>query len=296
MATSTVRLAAAGDTVAFARIVAAYHADMVRVAYVVAGGDQDLADDAVQAAWSIAWRKLGSLRDPERLKPWLVSVAANEARQLCRRRRRASVVEIDVAVDDPGRARPGRAGRRARPRARAPTPHRRRAGAPRPALRGRPRLDRDRGARRAARRHHPLAARPTRRPPPEGALRCLSSIPSTRGSPPRSTPSRTAPRRAWTRRPWPHGRSAADAPAPFAWLWSPLPVPAGLVLTLVVAACGSLPGPCRWERPWDRAPRLSPLRRRPPRRRRLPHRRRPPRRPPTEGRRGRQWDRDRSPS
>ena len=84
MATSIVQLAAAGDTVAFARIVAAYHADMIRVAYVVSGGDQDIADDAVQAAWSIAWRKLGSLRDPDRLKPWLVSVAANEARQLCR--------------------------------------------------------------------------------------------------------------------------------------------------------------------------------------------------------------------
>ena len=101
MATSAIRLAAAGDTVAFARIVTAYHADMVRVAYVVAGGSQDLADDAVQAAWAIAWRRLRSLRDPERLKPWLVSVAANEARQLCRRQRRVAVVEIDVAMHDP---------------------------------------------------------------------------------------------------------------------------------------------------------------------------------------------------
>ena len=101
MATTTVRLAAAGDTVAFARIVAAYHADMVRVAYVVAGGDQDLADDAVQAAWSVAWRKLGTLRDPERLKPWLISVAANEARQQCRRQRRVAVVEIDLAAGVP---------------------------------------------------------------------------------------------------------------------------------------------------------------------------------------------------
>lgn len=101
MATTTVRLAAAGDTVAFARIVAAYHGDMVRVAYVVSGGDQDVADDAVQAAWSVAWRKLGSLRDLDRLKPWLVSVAANEARQQCRRRRRAAVIEIDIAGDAP---------------------------------------------------------------------------------------------------------------------------------------------------------------------------------------------------
>lgn len=44
---STVRLAADGDRVAFARIVEAYHADMVRVAYVVAGGDQAAAEDAI---------------------------------------------------------------------------------------------------------------------------------------------------------------------------------------------------------------------------------------------------------
>jgi RNA polymerase sigma-70 factor (ECF subfamily) len=106
MATSTIRLAAAGDTVAFARIVEAFHADMTRVAYVVSGGDQDLADDAVQAAWSVAWCKLGSLRDPERLKPWLVSVAANEARQLGRRQRRRAIVEIEATAVDPAAADP----------------------------------------------------------------------------------------------------------------------------------------------------------------------------------------------
>ncbi len=102
MAASIVQLAAAGDAVAFARIVAAYHADMVRVAYVVSGGDQDVADDAVQAAWSIAWRKLDSLRDPDRLKPWLVAVAANEARQLCRRQRSRWVVHLDVGLTELG--------------------------------------------------------------------------------------------------------------------------------------------------------------------------------------------------
>ncbi len=100
MPTSMIRLAAAGDTVAFARLVAAYHRDMVRVAFVVCGGSQDLADDAVQAAWAIAWRKLRSVRDPDRVKPWLVSVAANEARQMWRREHRRYVTEIDVAAYD----------------------------------------------------------------------------------------------------------------------------------------------------------------------------------------------------
>lgn len=98
-ASSIVDLAAAGDTVAFARLVAAYHADMIRVAFVIAGGSQDLADDAVQAAWTTAWRKLGTVRDPDRVKSWLVAIAANEARQLCRKRRRAAVAEI--AIDTP---------------------------------------------------------------------------------------------------------------------------------------------------------------------------------------------------
>src|SRR5262245_45851546 len=83
-----IALAAAGDEAAFARIIRAHHDDMTRVCYIVSG-DLDLAEEAVQAAWGIAWRKLGTVRDPSRLRSWLVSVAANEARQIVRRRRRA---------------------------------------------------------------------------------------------------------------------------------------------------------------------------------------------------------------
>ena len=91
------RLAADGDEVAFARIVDAHHADMSSVCFVVTGGDAELAEEAVQSAWPIAWRKLHTVRDPERLRPWLVSIAVNEARQLGRRRRRGRVLEISIA-------------------------------------------------------------------------------------------------------------------------------------------------------------------------------------------------------
>ena len=90
--------AATGDEVAFARIVAAHHDDMARVAFVVCG-DVDLAQDAVQAAWPKVWAKLGTVRDPLRLRPWLVSVAANEAKQLARGRNRRRVREITIDVD-----------------------------------------------------------------------------------------------------------------------------------------------------------------------------------------------------
>lgn len=88
--------ALAGDAVALERIIVRYHADMSRICVVVTG-DPSVADDAVQSAWEIAWRKLHTLRDPERLRPWLMAIAVNEARAIVRRQRRHVVVEIDVA-------------------------------------------------------------------------------------------------------------------------------------------------------------------------------------------------------
>src|SRR5262245_53749367 len=101
----TVNAAASGDQAAFARIVTAHHGDMSRVAYLVSG-DLEIAAEAVQSAWAIAWRKLDALQDADRLRPWLVSIAANEARQALRRRRRRTVVEI--TVDDLGEPATGR--------------------------------------------------------------------------------------------------------------------------------------------------------------------------------------------
>lgn len=96
---SAVAMAVAGDELAFARIVKAHHDDMLRVSYVICR-DPELAQDAVQQAWSIAWRQLGRLREPERIKSWLIAIAANEARQLMRRSRRRHVVELDLREPD----------------------------------------------------------------------------------------------------------------------------------------------------------------------------------------------------
>jgi RNA polymerase sigma-70 factor (ECF subfamily) len=96
-----VERATAGDEIAFARIVAAFHEDLARIAYFVTG-DLDVAEEAEQAAWTIAYRRLKDLRDPDRLRPWLMSIAANEARQIARSRRRRRVRELSVA--DRGRS------------------------------------------------------------------------------------------------------------------------------------------------------------------------------------------------
>jgi RNA polymerase sigma-70 factor (ECF subfamily) len=98
-AVATVRSAATGDAVAFTRLVEAHHRSMARVAYVIVG-DIESANDAVQTAWAIAWQRLGSLRDPSRVRAWLIAIAANEARKgLTRRRREAMVVDISDQIE-----------------------------------------------------------------------------------------------------------------------------------------------------------------------------------------------------
>jgi RNA polymerase sigma-70 factor (ECF subfamily) len=85
--------AAAGDEVAFRSIVDANHDDMVRVCTYVTR-NEGLAEDAVQIAWSIAWRKLGSVREPERIRAWLTRIAVNESKKLLKKQRRRSEVEV----------------------------------------------------------------------------------------------------------------------------------------------------------------------------------------------------------
>jgi RNA polymerase sigma-70 factor (ECF subfamily) len=103
---TTLELAAGGDETAFARLVSDHHGAMARVAYVICG-DAETARDATQNAWSIAWRRLRTVRQPERLHAWLVAIAANEARQALRRRRRQPVVDISAALGTDAGGDPG---------------------------------------------------------------------------------------------------------------------------------------------------------------------------------------------
>jgi len=96
--TDTVRLAAHGDEAAFHRLVMQYHAPMSRVAFVICG-DSEATRDAVQSAWAIAWRRLATVREPNRIESWLVAIAANEARQSVRKRILRPVVDISDAME-----------------------------------------------------------------------------------------------------------------------------------------------------------------------------------------------------
>jgi RNA polymerase sigma-70 factor, ECF subfamily len=101
---SLVQRAAAGDEAAFTSLVATHHADMLRLAGVIAR-DPDLARDAVQNAWHRAWKNLHRVRDRDRIRSWLLTITANETKQLLRRRPSIEVLPDDLlaGLDDPGR-------------------------------------------------------------------------------------------------------------------------------------------------------------------------------------------------
>ncbi len=86
------------DTAAFEEVVGLYDADIVRLCYVI-GADQEVARDATQTAWQRLWDRPPRLRDDTKLRPWLCAVAANETRQILRRRSRGR--DLEAAVDPP---------------------------------------------------------------------------------------------------------------------------------------------------------------------------------------------------
>lgn len=85
--------AQSGEREAFAALVERHHQDLVRIAYAITG-DIDAARDAGQTAWIKAWQRLPQVREPERLRSWLIAIVANEARQRVRADRRRRVREI----------------------------------------------------------------------------------------------------------------------------------------------------------------------------------------------------------
>jgi RNA polymerase sigma factor (sigma-70 family) len=62
-----------------------------------------MAEESAQSTWSQVWRKLRSVRKPDRLRPWVVSIAFNEAKQTLRRaRRHSSRTAPELTFDVPG--------------------------------------------------------------------------------------------------------------------------------------------------------------------------------------------------
>ena len=100
MRTGLVKRAMGGDHDAFTGLV---ELDGDRC-YAIAMGilrDPELAQDAVQQAFLLAWRDLRSLRDPERFGPWLHRLLVNACYEETRRRRRWTSRVRVLPVDGP---------------------------------------------------------------------------------------------------------------------------------------------------------------------------------------------------
>lgn len=76
----------------FAELVRENKVPMYRLAYGILRNQMD-AEDAVSEAVVKAFERLNSLRDPEKFKPWMMQIVANEARKLYGKKKRVDLVE-----------------------------------------------------------------------------------------------------------------------------------------------------------------------------------------------------------
>jgi len=69
-----------------------------RLAWAILGSTGD-AEDAVQDAFAVAWRKRSSLREPARFEAWFQRILVNTCRERLRSRARSRVREVDAVPD-----------------------------------------------------------------------------------------------------------------------------------------------------------------------------------------------------
>ena len=92
------RLAARGDTRAFAVVYERHHQDLYRYCRSITRDDED-ASDALQSTMAAALRALPGERREIALRPWLFRIAHNEAVSIVRRRRpHAELTDVTVGV------------------------------------------------------------------------------------------------------------------------------------------------------------------------------------------------------
>ena len=87
-----------GDLDAYAQLVRAYQPMAVRLAHLIGGGSAD-ADDAAQEGFVKAYRSLHKHRDGAPLRPWVLQIVANEARNRRRSAGRRQRYELALVED-----------------------------------------------------------------------------------------------------------------------------------------------------------------------------------------------------
>jgi RNA polymerase sigma-70 factor, ECF subfamily len=93
------RRTAAGDTAAFELLMRQHNGRLFRVARAILKSDED-AEDALQDAYLVAFRRIGEFRGDARLGTWLTRIVINQSLMRLRKHRRDRVV---VSFSDPRR-------------------------------------------------------------------------------------------------------------------------------------------------------------------------------------------------
>src|SRR5688572_4327654 len=104
-ASEVVLRARAGDADAFGELVEELWAPLVGLARAVLAGDAE-AEDVVQEALVVAWRRLPELRDPARFPAWVRRIVVRRCLGQLRRRRLRPVAAQLPAGDDRRAQRP----------------------------------------------------------------------------------------------------------------------------------------------------------------------------------------------
>ena len=80
-----VERARAGDAASYEELYRRHREAVARTIYLVVR-DLDTAQDLAQEAFTVGWRDIGKLRDPERFRAWVTGIGLNVARRRWRRR------------------------------------------------------------------------------------------------------------------------------------------------------------------------------------------------------------------
>ena len=91
-----------GDLDAFEQLVREHQGMAFRTAYVITGSAAD-AEEVAQDAFVKAHRALGRFREDAPLRPWLLAIVANEARNRRRAAARRARFELHLAEERPSR-------------------------------------------------------------------------------------------------------------------------------------------------------------------------------------------------
>jgi RNA polymerase sigma-70 factor, ECF subfamily len=96
-----IRRCQTGDAEAFRTLIEAHKHALFGVAFLMTR-DRGMAEDAVQEALVEIWKHLPTLRDPTRLKSWMMRIVVNEVNQQLRMKRVPSIPidAADIPCDD----------------------------------------------------------------------------------------------------------------------------------------------------------------------------------------------------